>query len=119
MAQIAALAGSVEQRADAPLGCLRRVIPYAAGWIAVRDPETRLHRRVGSYGDVDPLARYFALPEADDEVEAMGLNWFQPPVPASACPYLSPRRARGGSTCSPPASMTAWPWPWLRGGAGP
>ncbi len=96
MAQIAAAAGSVEQRADALLGSLRRVVPYAAAWIGVRDPETRMHRRVGSDGDTDPLARYFALPEADEEVEALGLNRFQPPVPASALPVpLAETRAWG------------------------
>jgi hypothetical protein len=86
MAQIATAAGSVEWRADALLECLRGVVPYAASWIAVRDPETRMHRRVGSHGDIDSLSRYFALPEADAEVEALGLNRFQPPVPASALP---------------------------------
>src|SRR3954454_1264168 len=86
MAEIAAAAGSVERRANALLERLRGLIPYAAAWIAVRDPETRIHRRVGSDGDTDALARYFALPEADDELEALGLNRFQPPVPASALP---------------------------------
>jgi hypothetical protein len=96
MAQIAAAAGSVEQRADALLGSLRGVMPYAAAWIGVRDPETRLHRRVGSDGDTDSLARYFALPEADEELEALGLNRFQPPVPASALPVpLAQTRAWG------------------------
>lgn len=83
MAHIAASAGSVEQRADALLRCLHGVIPYAAAWIGVRDPETRMHRRVGSDGDIEPLIRFFALPDADDEVEALGLNRLQPPVPAS------------------------------------
>ena len=86
LAQIATAAGSLEQRADGLLDVLRGVVPYAAAWIGVRDPETRTHRRVGSDGDVDSLARYFALPEADDEVERLGLNRFQPPVPASALP---------------------------------
>lgn len=86
MAEIAAAAGSVEQRADALLGSLRGVIPYAAAWIGVRDPETRTHRRVGSDGDVDSLTRYFARPEADVELESLGLNRFQLPVPASALP---------------------------------
>jgi hypothetical protein len=96
MAEIAAAAGSVEQRADALLGSLRGVIPYAAAWIGTRDPETRRHRRVGSYGDTASLARYFALPEADDEVEQLGLNRFQPPVPASALPVpLAETRAWG------------------------
>src|SRR3954454_12299285 len=101
MAQIAAAAGSVEQRADALLGCLRGVIPYAAAWIAVRDPETREHRRVASDGDTDPLVRYFALREADDELEARGLNRFQPPVPASALPVPLADTQAWGSTCSP------------------
>ena len=96
MVQIAVGAGSVEQRADALLGSLRGVIPYAAAWIGVRDPESRRHRRVGSDGDTDALARYFALPDADDEVEALGLNRFQPPVPASALPVpLDATRAWG------------------------
>ena len=96
MAHIAAAAGSVGARADALLRCLDGVIPYAAAWIAVRDPETRRHRRVASDGDVDPLARYFALPEADEEVEELGLNRFQPPVPASALPVpLAETRAWG------------------------
>jgi len=93
---MAAAAGRVEQRADALLGSLGKVIPYDAGWIAVRDPETRTHRRVGSDGDTDALARYFALPEADEELEALGMNRFQPPVPASALPVpLAETRAWG------------------------
>jgi len=96
MAEIAAAAGSVERRADALLGSLRGLIPYGAAWIAVRDPETRIHRRVGSDGDTEPLARYFALPDADDELESLGLNRFQPPVPASALPVpLAETRAWG------------------------
>jgi hypothetical protein len=96
MANIAAGAGDIEQRADALLDALRGVVPYGAAWIGVRDPETRKHHRVGSDGDIDSLARYFALPEADDEIEALGLNRFQPPVPASALPVpLADTRAWG------------------------
>jgi len=96
MAHIAAAAGSIEQRADALLEALRGVVPYGAAWIGVRDPETRKHQRVGSDGDISSLVRYFALPEADDEVEALGLNRFQPPVPASALPVpLAETRAWG------------------------
>jgi hypothetical protein len=86
MAQIAAAAGCVGQRADALLWSLRGVVPFDAAWIAARDPETRRHRRVGSDGDVGALARYFALPDADDEVEQLGLNRFRPPVTASTLP---------------------------------
>ena len=84
MEHIAGSAGTIGKRADGLLACLHRAVPYAAGWIGVRDPETRVHRRVGSDGDVDALARFFSLPDADDEVEALGLNRRRPPVPASA-----------------------------------
>jgi hypothetical protein len=86
MAEIAASAGDVQQRAQALLDPLRRVVPYAAAWIAVRDPETRQHRPVAQEGDTAPLASYFALPEADQEIELLGLNRFRPPVRASDLP---------------------------------
>ena len=86
MAMIAAEAGSVSQRADALLGTLQQAVPDTAAWLAVRDPETRVHRRVAGRGDTAPLLRYFALPHADDEVEQLGLNRCQRPVPASALP---------------------------------
>ena len=96
MTHIAADAGSVERRAGALLECLHLVLPYSAAWIAVRDPETRMHRRVGSEGDTSALARYFALAEADEELEQLGLNRFQPPVPASSLPVpLAETRAWG------------------------
>ena len=96
MTHIAADAGSVERRAGALLECLHHVLPYSAAWIAVRDPETRMHRRVGSDGDTSALARYFDLAEADEELEQLGLNRFQPPVPASALPVpLAETRAWG------------------------
>jgi hypothetical protein len=86
MAEIAVSAGDVQQRAQALLAPLSRVVPYAAAWIAVRDPETRQHRPVAQEGDTTPLAAYFALPEADHEVELLGLNRFRPPVRASDLP---------------------------------
>ena len=96
MALISAMAGSVEQRAQALLGCLHGVLPYSAAWVAVRDPETRMHHRVGSHGDTDPLVRYFALSEADAELEELGLNRLRPPLPASALPVpLAETRAWG------------------------
>ena len=101
IAEISARAGSVEWRADALLERLSGAIPCAAGWIAVRDPETRTHRGVGSVGDTDALARYFALPEADDEVEALGLNRFQRPVPASALPVPLPNTRAWGDYLLP------------------
>jgi hypothetical protein len=90
VAAIADSAGSMEQRAQALLEPLRREVPYAAAWIAVRDPETRRHRPVAREGDTEPLARYFALPEADDELERLGLNRLRPPVRACDLPVPLP-----------------------------
>jgi hypothetical protein len=51
---------------------------------------------VGQQGDTSPLARYFALPDADDDLERLGLNRFQPPVRASDLPGpLAETRAWG------------------------
>jgi hypothetical protein len=83
VAAIATAAGRVEDRAAALLEPMRRWLPHiAAAWIAVRDPETRLHRPVAVSGDTDALARYFAGPEADAELERLGLNRARPPVRA-------------------------------------
>jgi hypothetical protein len=96
VAAIAASAGSVEQRAQALLEPLRRVVPYAAAWIGIRDPETRRHRPVGWDGDTGALADYFALPDADDELEQLGLNRLRPPVCAHDLPLpLAEIRAWG------------------------
>jgi hypothetical protein len=96
LAHVSASAGSVEHRARGLLESLRRVVPYAAAWIALRDPETRRHEPVGTDGDTEPLARYFALPEADDEVEQLGLNRLRPPMRAGDLPMpLAETRAWG------------------------
>jgi hypothetical protein len=86
IAGIAASAGSIEERAQSLLAPLRRAMPYAAAWIAVRDPETGVHRPVGTVGDTAPLERYFAHPAADAELQRLGLNRHQPPVQASRLP---------------------------------
>jgi hypothetical protein len=96
VAEIATSRGGMEQRAHALLTPLRSVVPYSAAWIAVRDPETRLHRPVAQDGATTALARYFALPEADDELEALSLNRCQPPVRATDLPVpLDETRAWG------------------------
>jgi hypothetical protein len=93
---IAAAPGRVGERAQALLEPLRRVLPCAAAWIAVRDPVTRRHVSVGTAGDTGPLASYFAQPDADDELERLGLNRRRPPMRASDLPVpLAETRAWG------------------------
>jgi hypothetical protein len=86
LSEIAASPGSVGQRAQDSLEALGGVVPYAAAWIGVRDPETRQHRPVATQGHTEPLARYFALPDADDDLEQLGLNRLRPPMCARDLP---------------------------------
>jgi hypothetical protein len=101
------MAADLDQRAAAVLDALGRVLPFDSGWLAVRDPERRRHVPLATTGAADPLRRYFASPEADAELEDLGLNRTQPPVLASELPlplaevsawgeYLLPAGFRGG-----------------------
>jgi hypothetical protein len=85
----ARLAGScetVEERAAAILQQLERILVFDAGWLAVRDPERHRHVPVATTGAAAPLQEYFERPEADDEVDLLGLNRRRPPMLASEIP---------------------------------
>jgi len=107
LADVGAMAAGLDQRAEAVLEVLGRILPFDAGWLAVRDPERRRHVPLATSGAADPLRRYFESPGADAEVEDLGLNAAQPPVLASELPaplpaisawgeYLLPAGFRGG-----------------------
>jgi hypothetical protein len=59
---------------------------FDAGWIAVRDPERHRHLPLASTGAAAPLYDYFARPEADEELERLGLNRRRLPMLASEIP---------------------------------
>ncbi|MHA3700840.1 hypothetical protein ACXR2U_01535 [Jatrophihabitans sp. YIM 134969] len=87
--ELAALVSScstVEDRARAVLQQLGERLPFDAGWLAVRDPERRLHTPLATVGATAPLRAYFARPDADDEVERLGLNGRRPPMLATEVP---------------------------------
>jgi hypothetical protein len=95
------------QRAEEVLDALGRILPFDAGWLAVRDPERRRHVPLATAGAAEPLHRYFESPGADAELEHLGLNSAQRPVLASELPvplpeisawgeYLLPAGFRGG-----------------------
>jgi hypothetical protein len=90
LARIALSPVSLEQRAEAVLAVLEGVLPFDAAWLAVRDPELRRHIPVGTSGAAEPLRRGFQAPEADDEVEQLGLNRHRPPMLASELPMPLP-----------------------------
>jgi hypothetical protein len=82
----AASSSTVEERAAAILQRLGRILPFDAGWLALRDPERGLHVPLATTGAAAPLRDYFVRPEADAEVDRFGLNGRRPPMLASEIP---------------------------------
>jgi hypothetical protein len=90
LAEIALSTIGMQERAAAVLETLGRVLPFDAAWLAVRDPEQHRHTPLATSGPADPLRRYFSTPDADVEVERLGLNHRRPPMLASESPVPLP-----------------------------
>lgn len=85
-ARIAASSATVQERAAAILEQLQQIVVFDVGWLAFRDPERHTHVPVATTGDAAPLRDYFARPEADEDVDRLGLNRSRPPMLASEIP---------------------------------
>jgi DNA-binding CsgD family transcriptional regulator len=107
LAGIAMTPATLQERAEAVLAALGRVLPFDAAWLAVRDPEERRHTPLATAGHAEPLRRNFLTRDADAEVGQLGLNRHRPPMLASEMPvpltesrswaeYLLPAGFRGG-----------------------
>ena len=93
-AGIAASPATVQERASEVLRHLRQIMAFDAGWLAVRDPERHRHVPLATTGEAAPLHDYFGRPDADEEVDRLGLNRRRPPMLASEIPMpLSEVRA--------------------------
>jgi hypothetical protein len=90
LARIAIAPSTLQERGEAVLEVLGRMLPYDAAWLALRDPEERRHFPLATAGSAEPLRRYFQTPEADAEVEQLGLNRSRPPMLASDIPIPLP-----------------------------
>jgi hypothetical protein len=90
LARIAITPDTLHDRAEAVLAVLGRVLPFDAAWLAVRDPEQRRHTPLATTGAAEPLRRYFQTPEADAEVDQLGLNRHRGPMLASEIPVPLP-----------------------------
>lgn len=84
--QLAGSATTVQERAAAILQRLARTLPFDAGWLAVHDPERHRHIPLATTGPAEPLVAYFGRPEADAEVESLGLDRRRPPMLATEIP---------------------------------
>ena len=85
-AGIAASSATVQERAAEILQRLGRILVFDAGWLAVRDPEQHRHVPLATTGAAGPLHDYFARPEAEEEVDQLGLNRRRLPMLASEIP---------------------------------
>jgi hypothetical protein len=90
LAEIAAGTTTLQQRAQAVLERLGGILPVDAAWLAVRDPERRRHTPLATTGLAEPLRRYFLTPEADAEVDQLGLNRWRPPLLVGEIPIPLP-----------------------------
>jgi GAF domain-containing protein len=81
--RLAASSATMQERAAAILQQIGGILAFDAGWLAVRDPEQHRHVPLATTGAAEPLRDYFGRPEADDEVELLGLNRRRPPMLAS------------------------------------
>ncbi|MGY1783672.1 hypothetical protein [Geodermatophilus sp. SYSU D00698] len=86
VAGVVASSATVQERAAEHLRKLGRILPFDAGWLAVRDPERQTHVPLATTGPVEALVAYFGRPEADEEVDLLGLNRHRPPMLASEIP---------------------------------
>jgi hypothetical protein len=94
IARLAASSATAQERAAAILQRLGQILPFDAGWLAVRDPERHRHVPLATTGPAGPLRDYFGRPEADEEVDRLGLNRRRSPMLASEIPVpLSEVRA--------------------------
>jgi GAF domain-containing protein len=107
LADVGTRAEGMNQRAEEVLEALGRILPFDAGWLALRDPERHRHVPLATTGAAEPLRRYFESSGADAELEDLGLQRKQRPLLASELPlplpeirawgeYLLPGGFRGG-----------------------
>jgi hypothetical protein len=101
LAHVGTMTEGLNQRAEEVLQALGRILPFDAGWLAVRDPERRRHVPLATTGEAEPLRRYFESPGADAELEDLGLNSAQRPVLASELPMPLPEVCAWGEYLLP------------------
>jgi DNA-binding CsgD family transcriptional regulator len=101
VASIASTPGSIQERAEALLEPLRRLVPFEAAWIALLDPERGEHIPLLANGEAEPLTAYFRTPSANAELELIGMHRARPPMCLRDLPI-------------PPTQLRAWAdflWP--------
>src|SRR4051812_41523535 len=86
LARISLTPDTLQERAAAALAVPGPLLPHDPARLAPRAPGLHRHPPLPTAGPTDALRRYFQTPEADAEVEQLGLNRRRPPMLASEIP---------------------------------
>jgi DNA-binding CsgD family transcriptional regulator len=87
LAEIAASAEPLPERAHALLRALRRVVPFDGAWLALADPLGTGYTSLASAELDDPTIAFLSGPLMARDIEVTGANRPQPPVSPSDLPY--------------------------------
>jgi DNA-binding CsgD family transcriptional regulator len=72
--QVASGPGRIEERAEALLAPLARLIPFQAAWVCILDPEGKRFVSLATHGYDDHCRSYFDSSSVFEEAELLGLN---------------------------------------------
>jgi DNA-binding CsgD family transcriptional regulator len=87
LAEIAASAGPLTQRAQALLRALRRLIPFDAAWLALANPLGNGYTSLASAELDESTLDYLSGPMMARDIEITGANRARPPLSPSDLPY--------------------------------
>jgi DNA-binding CsgD family transcriptional regulator len=86
LAETAASAGTIPERAQALLDILRRLVPFDGAWLALADPLGEGYHSLASIGLDRPVVEFLAGPVMARDIEATGTDR-APPLSPSDLPY--------------------------------
>ena len=87
LAETAASAGAMSERAQALLEVLRRIVPFDAAWLALADPLSHSYHSLASI-DLDvSTVDFLSGPLMARDIEATGADGPRPPLSPSDLPY--------------------------------
>lgn len=104
VAGIASSTSRIEERAEALLEQLRRVVPFQAARIGLLDPERGAPASLASQGYDDAVSAYYDSPAVVEEFELLGLDRSRPPILIRDLP-VSPAEVHGWAQFLQPAGF--------------
>jgi DNA-binding CsgD family transcriptional regulator len=87
LAETAASAATMSERAQALLEVLRRVVPFDGAWLALADPLGRDYHSLASVDLDRPVVDFLSGPLMARDIEVTGTDRARPPLSPSDLPY--------------------------------